>query len=146
MQENPPQKRFLVGCSSPFMRLAQHLTALRAWCKQCNVCLWSVETRRAPSRHFRDAGVFGGVVGGAVSFASSRVICVALPRARDRPPREAERGCQVNERLVQCRVLSVCEWSAMMPFLTRWCFCFFVWKRGGSIFVLSVPDRGEEID
>ena len=26
------QKRFLVGCSSPFMRLAQHLTALRAWC------------------------------------------------------------------------------------------------------------------
>ena len=35
MQENPPQKRFLAGCSSPFMRLAKHLTALRAWCKQC---------------------------------------------------------------------------------------------------------------
>ena len=30
MQESPPHKRFLVGCSSPFMRLAQHLTALRA--------------------------------------------------------------------------------------------------------------------
>ena len=30
MQEIPLQKRFLVGCSSPFIRLAQHLTALRA--------------------------------------------------------------------------------------------------------------------
>ena len=26
MQDNPPQKGFLVGCSSPFTRLAQHLT------------------------------------------------------------------------------------------------------------------------
>ena len=34
IHERPPQKRFLVGCSSPFKRLAQHLTALRAWCKQ----------------------------------------------------------------------------------------------------------------
>ena len=25
-QESPPQKRFLVGCGSPLMRLAQHLT------------------------------------------------------------------------------------------------------------------------
>ena len=30
-QENPPQKWFFVGSSSPCMRLAQHLTALRAW-------------------------------------------------------------------------------------------------------------------
>ena len=29
-----PHKRFLVRCSSPLVRLAQHLTALRAWCKQ----------------------------------------------------------------------------------------------------------------
>ena len=29
-----PHKRFLVGCSPPFMRLAKPLTALRAWCKQ----------------------------------------------------------------------------------------------------------------
>ena len=29
------QKGFLVGCSSPFMRLAQHLAALCAWRKQC---------------------------------------------------------------------------------------------------------------
>ena len=28
----PPSKRLLVGCSSPSMRLADHLTALRAWC------------------------------------------------------------------------------------------------------------------
>ena len=32
---SPSQKRFMVGFSSPFMRLARHLTALRAWCKQC---------------------------------------------------------------------------------------------------------------
>ena len=25
----------VIGCSSPFMRLSQHLTALRAWYKQC---------------------------------------------------------------------------------------------------------------
>ena len=32
----PPQmRRCLVGCSSPFMRLAQHLARLRAWSKQC---------------------------------------------------------------------------------------------------------------
>ena len=33
---SPPHKRFLVGCNSPCMRRAQHLTALRTW---CNVCL-----------------------------------------------------------------------------------------------------------
>ena len=42
MQESPPQKRFFVGCSSPFMRLAQHLTALRGWWKQ------SLPHRRKP--------------------------------------------------------------------------------------------------
>ena len=31
----PLTKRFLVGRISPFTRLAQHLTALHAWCKQC---------------------------------------------------------------------------------------------------------------
>ena len=31
---SPPQNRFFVGCSSPFVRLTRHLTALRAWCKQ----------------------------------------------------------------------------------------------------------------
>ena len=31
----PPHTRFLVGCSSPFIRFARHHTALRAWCKQC---------------------------------------------------------------------------------------------------------------
>ena len=35
MQESLHQKRFLVGCSSPFTQLDQHLTELRAWCKQC---------------------------------------------------------------------------------------------------------------
>ena len=36
MQESPPHKRFIliVGRSPPYMRLARHLTARRAWCKQ----------------------------------------------------------------------------------------------------------------
>ena len=50
VQESPPYKRFLVGCSSPFMRLAEHLTALRAW---------SVNTLRAPSLHYKEARVDG---------------------------------------------------------------------------------------
>ena len=32
---SPSYERFLEKCSAPFMRLAEHLTALRAWCKQC---------------------------------------------------------------------------------------------------------------
>ena len=32
---SPSFERFLEGCSSPFMRLAEHLTALCAWCKHC---------------------------------------------------------------------------------------------------------------
>ena len=32
---SPSYKRFLEGCSSTFLRLAEHRTALRAWCKQC---------------------------------------------------------------------------------------------------------------
>ena len=54
--ERPPLKRFLVsiGCSSPVMR---HRTVLRAWCKQC--LRGRSKTRRAPSRHYRDARVYG---------------------------------------------------------------------------------------
>ena len=58
IQDTPPLNRFLVGCSSPFMRLVQHLTALRkAWCKKC--LPGQPKTRSAPSRHCRDARVFG---------------------------------------------------------------------------------------
>ena len=32
---SPSHERFLEGCSSLFMQLAEHFTALRAWCKQC---------------------------------------------------------------------------------------------------------------
>ena len=32
---SPSHERFLEGCSSPFMRLAEHFTTLRAWFKQC---------------------------------------------------------------------------------------------------------------
>ena len=47
---SPPDKWFSVGCSSPFMRLAEHLTALRAW-------RMPIKLRRAPSRSI--AGVPG---------------------------------------------------------------------------------------
>ena len=50
VQVSPPRKRFLVGCSSPFMRLAGHLAALHAWCKQA-VPTSSAKTRHAPSQH-----------------------------------------------------------------------------------------------
>ena len=56
LQERPPHKRFLVGCSSPFMRLAEHLTAIRVRLKQWLV-VWSVKTKRAPSRHCRDGSM-----------------------------------------------------------------------------------------
>ena len=45
-----PHMWFLVGCISPFMRLAGNLTALVH-----AIPAWSVQTRRAPSRHSRDA-------------------------------------------------------------------------------------------
>ena len=50
------QQAYLVGYSSPFMRLAEHLKALRGWCKQS---AWWVKTRRASSRPSRDARVYG---------------------------------------------------------------------------------------
>ena len=34
MSRSPSHEQLLQGCSSPFMRLAEYLTALRAWCKQ----------------------------------------------------------------------------------------------------------------
>ena len=49
---------FLEGCSSPFMRLAEHLTALRAWCKQC-LPLVGENPTCSMSRHGRDARVYG---------------------------------------------------------------------------------------
>ena len=32
---SPPNQWFLEGCSSPFMIITEHLTALRAWCTPC---------------------------------------------------------------------------------------------------------------
>ena len=34
-RQSPSYERFSEGCNSPFMRLAKHLTALRARCQQC---------------------------------------------------------------------------------------------------------------
>ena len=50
-----PHKRSLAECSSPFMRPAERVTVLRAWCKQ-STSAWSAKPRRAPSRHCRNAG------------------------------------------------------------------------------------------
>ena len=61
MQESPPYKRSclkIVGCSSPFRRPAEHLTALRGWC-YIAMSPWSVKSRRALSRRCRDARVYG---------------------------------------------------------------------------------------
>ena len=53
-------KRFLARCSaicsSPFMRLAEHLAVLLAWCKQCLPGRWKPYV--LPSGHFRDARVY----------------------------------------------------------------------------------------
>ena len=57
-QTSPSRKRSLVGCSSPFTRLTEHLTAPSARCKQC-LPAWSAKTPRAPSRHCGDAKVYG---------------------------------------------------------------------------------------
>ena len=46
VQECPPHKRFFPGCSSPFTRLAEHLT-FRYLALAMSAC--SVESRRAPS-------------------------------------------------------------------------------------------------
>ena len=51
MQESPPHKRLLVGCSSPFTRLAETPHGAS------RVVL--VKTRHAPSRHCRDARGYG---------------------------------------------------------------------------------------
>ena len=54
----PPPPPFLEGCSLPLNRLADHLTALRACLVQATSA-WFVKTRHAPSRHSRDARVYG---------------------------------------------------------------------------------------
>ena len=46
---HPPCPSFRRGCSTPFMQLAEHLTALRTWCKHLLHVRWNL--KRAPSRH-----------------------------------------------------------------------------------------------
>ena len=55
MQESPAHKRFLVGCRPPFMRRTPHGASRLVLA----MSPWSVETGRAPSRHCRDARVYG---------------------------------------------------------------------------------------
>ena len=57
MQECPPHKRFLVGCRLTL--LATRRTPHGASCLVLAMSDWSVKTRRAPSRHCRDARVYG---------------------------------------------------------------------------------------
>ena len=44
--QSPFHERFLEGCSSPFIPLAEHLTARRAWCKQCLPGWWTPNVLR----------------------------------------------------------------------------------------------------
>ena len=60
MQESPPHKRLLlVGCSSRSMRLAEHTSRFASRLVLLAMSIWSVKTPRAPSRHCRDARVYG---------------------------------------------------------------------------------------
>ena len=55
----PPHMWFLVGCNSPFMRLAARRTPHGASRLVQAISAWSVQTRRAPSWHCnRDAKVY----------------------------------------------------------------------------------------
>ena len=56
-RKSASQAVLTVGCISPFLRLAEHFKAFRAWCQRC--LAWSVKTRPAPFRHCRDARVYG---------------------------------------------------------------------------------------
>ena len=63
MRPSPPHKCFLAGCSSPF--IYTYTTnrasdgALRVCCYSMRCLVWSVKTRRRPSRHSRDAWAYG---------------------------------------------------------------------------------------
>ena len=66
-RRSPPYERVSAGCSSLFMRLAEHLTAL-PWRLVQAISVWLVKIRRAPSRHSRDARVHISYVYGHVSI------------------------------------------------------------------------------
>ena len=61
MQKNPLQKRFFVGCSSPYIYIyatrRTHLVSLRARCKHARSA-WSIKPN-VLSRHCRGATVYG---------------------------------------------------------------------------------------
>ena len=53
----PFHKRLLLGCSPPFIRLAEHLTVLRAWWTRCRPGRRKPDICHAPSRQCRGARV-----------------------------------------------------------------------------------------
>ena len=57
VHESPPHKWFLVGCSSPLMRLADTPHDASSFVHARSA--WSVKTKRAPSQHGRHARVYG---------------------------------------------------------------------------------------
>ena len=80
---SPPHAWFLAGCSSPFTRLAGHPhVSLCAWCEQ-SMSAWSVKTRRAPSRHCRDARVYG--------YTTTAMHDISAPPATHSPPQPQAR-------------------------------------------------------
>ena len=87
MQQSPPQKRFLVG----LMQLTLHATrppppgASRFGARAMSA--WSVKTRRAPSRHCRNASVYGRTTTGMHDNEYSPALF-----GRKSPPKFAQGG------------------------------------------------------
>ena len=111
-QECPSHKRFLVGCSSPFMRLPQHLPGLQA------VPAWSMKNRRARTRHFREARVYDHTTINTAmhDMTMDKYIHPTSSRARRDVGKQQPRGrqfnvnampmccqCDVNVMSIQCQ-------------------------------------------
>ena len=96
-KRRPPQKRFSVGCSSPFTphRPTPH-GSRRAWCKQ-PVPSWSVKTRRAPSRPCWDARFYGHATTAMYDISTPPLPLGAVPRCREGlPPPPSSVGASIS--------------------------------------------------
>ena len=73
--QRPPHEWFLARKSSPFVRLAQHHTALRAWCNKNNVCLVGENTTCSISALQACAGLWSYDYGHAWHEGTAPLVC-----------------------------------------------------------------------